>query len=131
MCGEPVDQQLQRRIVEVYPRVCGGTSFSPSRTWTTTGLSPRVRGNPDGRADDQIDHRSIPACAGGTLAVDLTAELVQGLSPRVRGNLTHVLVGWMPARSIPACAGEPVGDQAVAFPDEVYPRVCGGTGRRW
>ena len=30
-------------------------------------------------------------------------------------------------RSIPACAGEPAGNWAGILPNEVYPRVCGGT----
>ena len=50
-----------------------------------SGLSPRVRGNPDAFA---LASRlgSIPARAGGTTARDAARIQVEGLSPRVRGN---------------------------------------------
>ena len=37
-----------RRDDEVYPRVCGGTEKATIPTIEITGLSPRVRGNPQG-----------------------------------------------------------------------------------
>ena len=145
--GEPGAKTERYDVLWVYPRVCGGTAPSTSRTDGFPGLSPRVRGN-------LIDHSnrisaigSIPACAGeprsgaqrtplcrvyprvcgGTDVRASVAARVLGLSPRVRGNpvtdpLPHARQG-----SIPACAGEPDGSAIVLLQGGVYPRVCGGT----
>ena len=48
----------------VYPRVCGGTGYAPTRNISKSGLSPRVRGNPSEIARSRPRRRSIPACAG-------------------------------------------------------------------
>ena len=131
----------------VYPRVCGGTLAMMRRSSLVTGLSPRVRGNPERAIIDGFDVRSIPACAGeptgspragspgqvyprvcgGTAWPASNRRTLQGLSPRVRGNL-----GEMPGRerwagSIPACAGEPMRTPLGTVSMRVYPRVCGGT----
>ena len=55
---------------------------------------------------------------------------VAGLSPRVRGNRRHNGGGFKHWRSIPACAGEPWASRRRPPAPGVYPRVCGGTGRR-
>ena len=62
--GEPVDVTDVRIWVSVYPRVCGGTISRRRTGWPTSGLSPRVRGNPGavGRRLQLVG--SIPACAG-------------------------------------------------------------------
>ena len=86
--------------------MCGGTQAKINGGATMTGLSPRVRGNP------QLDlallplDRSIPACAGepildsapprtgtvyprvcgGTKVAFSVRSAGMGLSPRVRGN---------------------------------------------
>ena len=44
--GEPAQNTRDRCRRRVYPRVCGGTSYSPAPTLNSRGLSPRVRGNP-------------------------------------------------------------------------------------
>ena len=132
---------------KVYPRVCGGTSSRTFLWITSTGLSPRVRGNPKIAGFCLKNGRSIPACAGeprhiagpglpsrvyprvcgGTdFGGPLEAEQ-WGLSPRVRGNHSFGCQYYYPSRSIPACAGEPLGRLHQAIPMEVYPRVCGGT----
>ena len=51
-----------------------------------------------------------------------------GLSPRVRGNHAGDHPPRGDGRSIPACAGEPPADRHGGRYQEVYPRVCGGTG---
>ena len=132
---------------KVYPRVCGGTCVQPGMTSSSSGLSPRVRGNQGQRLDAPADRGSIPACAGepgipmppatrkqvyprvcgGTPTIAPSRCGSSGLSPRVRGNR---LPGGNPcpwAGSIPACAGEPVPARHSRDPDTVYPRVCGGT----
>ena len=103
--GEPHGVSVNRRG-EVYPRVCGGTTYSRHCSSLTDGLSPRVRGNP---------------------AMELHDAPLGGLSPRVRGN-RRVLRLTRSLGSIPACAGEPTGTSLrVAVVVRVYPRVCGGT----
>ena len=145
--GEPLLKVLVMVQFPVYPRVCGGTAATKPSDITSTGLSPRVRGNRTLRNMRRTVRRSIPACAGeplelrtklahsavyprvcgGTRLYSHHVWLNWGLSPRVRGNprsgslRTHIL------RSIPACAGEPAYSIAMAMPREVYPRVCGGT----
>ena len=62
--GEPEGLELAGLPLEVYPRVCGGTTPDTLKRYPPLGLSPRVRGNP------ALNHRrrgglgSIPACAG-------------------------------------------------------------------
>ena len=131
----------------VYPRVCGGTSSSPSSSLASAGLSPRVRGNPawGGKRLDMVG--SIPACAGepgvgrqaaghgwvyprvcgGTPLRWPPYPPARGLSPRVRGNPPPPRPKSAGQRSIPACAGEPVRHRLRQARFAVYPRVCGGT----
>ena len=110
--------------------MCGGTARLLADAHGDAGLSPRVRGNLAGNADNRRAGRSIPACAGeprladprgqraavyprvcgGTVDGGLGARIVRGLSPRVRGNLDIAVQGPQQMRSIPACAGEPLSD---------------------
>ena len=62
--GEPASGTTASRSLRVYPRVCGGTSLVLVGGALETGLSPRVRGNPDREAGARHVHGSIPACAG-------------------------------------------------------------------
>ena len=145
--GEPAPATRRRPPDTVYPRVCGGTSRGLVRLQYRLGLSPRVRGNPNGNIIAPLNSRSIPACAGepslslpiyrsrpvyprvcgGTPAIAPALASSVGLSPRVRGN--PALSGpFVPSvRSIPACAGEPPSLDAGLGGRRVYPRVCGGT----
>jgi len=67
----------------------------------------------------------------GTGRAGSRASLTSGLSPRVRGNLgAHLDRLDMPG-SIPACAGEPRTRHDILVTFWVYPRVCGGTPRRF
>ena len=126
--GEPPARCRRAAFGGVYPRVCGGTRLAIRHTLGSSGLSPRVRGNPRTKAEEIFNARSIPACAGepvsnsvfasaarvyprvcgGTSLAVSSIPLAAGLSPRVRGNLglsrLPILLAW----SIPACAGEPV-----------------------
>ena len=92
--------------------------------------------------------RSIPACAGETLAGagrggtegvyprvcggnrigDGAFLFDRGLSPRVRGKPPHRRRPGAGAGSIPACAGETGVGDSLAHSAQVYPRVCGGNG---
>ena len=62
--GEPFSCRSQGVVVEVYPRVCGGTGTGKGGTAWLTGLSPRVRGNRTESSAWDFSERSIPACAG-------------------------------------------------------------------
>ena len=148
--GEPSIASIAKSMVEVYPRVCGGTDARIDIPRYVDGLSPRVRGN---RLDTSFYPprlRSIPACAGephhgwfavgevsvyprvcgGTQTTTRLRTIAGGLSPRVRGNrrLPRRRAGY--PGSIPACAGEPTGSTNHISPAWVYPRVCGGTEHR-
>ena len=149
--GEPSASLHLLDFVAVYPRVCGGTPSSHSRSMRMSGLSPRVRGNRTRHGLGAVPRRSIPACAGepclkahsvrsqkvyprvcgGTRGTSNDQSNHHGLSPRVRGNLLPVRSMLVLLRSIPACAGEPVGGRPVYSPIPVYPRVCGGTVGFW
>ena len=105
--GEPGKRVTLFALIEVYPRVCGGTVQWPGAPSKSDGLSPRVRGNPTGRFFWTGASGSIPACAGEPTDTTSTARPVKvyprvcggtdssapmidrtrGLSPRVRGNL--------------------------------------------
>ena len=50
--------------VMVYPRVCGGTLLSAVSVISSSGLSPRVRGNHPTQHPRARIVGSIPACAG-------------------------------------------------------------------
>ena len=125
--GEPGSIVAQCAWSEVYPRVCGGTSYPRENRNPVYGLSPRVRGNRQRVGPPDRRPRSIPACAGeprirvpsrpsppvyprvcgGTPSPPVANENPKGLSPRVRGNPPMVFI--------------------VNTPSWVYPRVCGGT----
>ena len=145
--GEPAAIVVLASSDKVYPRVCGGTHQLRLRPGAQPGLSPRVRGNRQRRAEAHRLHRSIPACAGEPVLSSLEQRTVRvyprvcggtntspghrcflaGLSPRVRGNQSsHENRDGMTG-SIPACAGEPGTGRAVGQAHPVYPRVCGGT----
>ena len=67
--GEPRAASQAPPTEGVYPRVCGGTTWSTPGTAVVKGLSPRVRGNPDRRVCVWGGCRSIPACAGEPCAL--------------------------------------------------------------
>ena len=118
------------------------------RQTSAAGLSPRVRGNLSRTRSSLMPLRSIPACAGepgitvtvcllcgvyprvcgGTMPKLADLYPCHGLSPRVRGNPAGLLAAILRWRSIPACAGEPQRYAGGRQPQQVYPRVCGGTG---
>ena len=108
--GEPAALQGKGGQKGVYPRACGGTRSGPSLQVTSSGLSPRVRGNPPLLWRPCARYGSIPARAGepgtpgwptpptpvypracgGTSTTTGAASTVAGLSPRVRGNRRRV-----------------------------------------
>ena len=105
-----------------------------------------MRGKPRQPPRADMANRSIPACAGETLAGagrggkervyprvcggnshgHPPPPSASGLSPRVRGKPNVLPPSPVSAGSIPACAGETIAPDAVARRRRVYPRVCGG-----
>ena len=132
----------------VHPRVCGEHDILPRDRVVPAGPSPRVRGTHAVEHGRVEPGRSIPACAGNTVDLDIpagslsvhprvcgehssrstSARPVVGPSPRVRGTLRDELVGLVPCRSIPACAGNTRRPPAPPCPPPVHPRVCGEHG---
>ncbi len=86
--GEPFTDSGGVTYLTVYPRVCGGTGLILHAGVGETGLSPRVRGNPQLAEERNKTNRSIPACAGEPPRAAGSCMPVTGLSPRVRGNPT-------------------------------------------
>ena len=145
--GEPSAIRISSTLMTVYPRVCGGTSYSATTRSRPEGLSPRVRGNPPAEILLGRVQGSIPACAGepdtacpprlprqvyprvcgGTGGVKRWPGAAAGLSPRVRGNPPAISLPAGGGGSIPACAGEPLPTPCSCRCVRVYPRVCGGT----
>ena len=147
--GEPRVTGEQQRNQQVYPRVYGGTPCAQCADRPSRGLSPRVRGNLTFQPGHAVPVRSIPACTGepSTRRVWTSAATVYprvyggthdclhavqsgiGLSPRVRGNPRPDRARRRRRGSIPACTGEPRPAFQAPKPQEVYPRVYGGTQR--
>ena len=145
--GEPREGIMDKAIIWVYPRVCGGTGRPYPMVLAFYGLSPRVRGNQRPGSARNSTRRSIPACAGepGICRFPVGEKRVyprvcggtarkrqqwcwqRGLSPRVRGNHATDLCALLLIGSIPACAGEPAQRDPKICQKKVYPRVCGGT----
>ena len=145
--GEPSTGPAPESTPPVYPRVGGGTRSTRTRLSSSSGLSPRGRGNPLSSGNRIPGHRSIPAWAGepgsrtrthtrskvyprvggGTSCLTSWSASASGLSPRGRGNPTRKRRKGPCGGSIPAWAGEPSCQRLRAPVSSVYPRVGGGT----
>ena len=148
--GEPSQADRAPGGIRVYPRTCGGTEQQLTEMSQQGGLSPHVRGNRRRDTEAEKVWGSIPAragepcprrapdsrvrvyprtCGGTILSVQIQAAMM-GLSPHVRGNRP---CGCKPPTlegSIPARAGEPRRRACLCRRQGVYPRTCGGTGRK-
>ena len=67
--GEPSPGRPDWQTPPVYPRVCGGTTYSAVSNPRVVGLSPRVRGNQCNGATSAIPNRVYPRVCGGTRVV--------------------------------------------------------------
>ena len=83
--GEPRARHRSKWRARVYPRVCGGTMTLRDSTYTSWGLSPRVRGNPIRVQIQRVRAGSIPACAGEPRAW-IVASFASRVYPRVCGG---------------------------------------------
>ena len=79
----------------VYPRVCGGTTYTSVHSGVTAGLSPRVRGNHMQWLAPKVDARSIPACAGEPVD-GILALVEEEVYPRVCGGTPRHFVLLQP-----------------------------------
>ena len=144
--GEPLCQNRSTPRPMVYPRVCGGTSWLKPGAISSSGLSPRVRGNHSTCRQTLPGTRSIPACAGepaaggsrctgcrvyprvcgGTSTGMSRPHSQAGLSPRVRGNLYVKNFSTSPWGSIPrVCGGTPKAIFETGVLKGLSPRVRG------
>ena len=161
--------------VRFIPACAGNSRWTRFPLPVRRGSSPRVRGTPRrrrrrppsppvhprvcgelsrGRPPRHGASRFIPACAGNSLGVVLSAKRLPGSSPRVRGTPQGGAPAWPQRRFIPACAGNSLaaagwrafgagssprvrGTRNPSRNDQggrsVHPRVCGelwmGSGR--
>ena len=149
--GKPYECGSDASHARVYPRVYGETSSSGMLPVASSGLSPRVRGNPRPCLRLPRPCRSIPACTGkprypriGTGLAEVYPRVYgetprtinlpgsfEGLSPRVRGNRAGRAGRDRYLGSIPACTGKPVGTGRRGWVNGVYPRVYGETADRY
>ena len=126
--GEPAQRTFRPGLRRVYPRERGGTSILNTDCTSSTGLSPRARGNPRYPTWGTVLTGSIPASAGepsassrkasargvyprergGTSWKCWTRRPSMGLSPRARGNRQRRQREEARVGSIPASAGEPL-----------------------
>ncbi len=77
-----------------------------------------------------LQSRVYPRVCGGNIDGEAQQMAREGLSPRVRGKHWYLCIKSFISRSIPACAGETSIDYGINIAEAVYPRVCGGNGRR-
>ena len=113
-------------------------AWADRRDWWSSGnriptrrlcLLPTCVGEPADYQDYCFAHSVYPRVCGGTLQTSDGSTFVEGLSPRVRGNRCGSSGLRQIDGSIPACAGEPMAAPFRTCAKEVYPRVCGGTGK--
>ena len=83
--GEPRIAPEITAMARVYPRGCGGTSTNGTRSPTSAGLSPRVRGNHQLLPSHCVSRRSIPAGAGEPPCITV-GQSSTGVYPRGCGG---------------------------------------------
>ena len=108
-----------------------GNRHQPRYRNASRGSIPACAGEPAGRSGGHSRTTVYPRVCGGTFVSSGAVTYVHGLSPRVRGNRGDAIPIRYPLGSIPACAGEPKSKFSPENVGTVYPRVCGGTCRRW
>ena len=145
--GKPPAHTRESAGEGVYPRACGETRSSGSKQTHCKGLSPRMRGNPEGsdapapgsgsipahagkprwRPSGRSPTRVYPRACGETLVSLVLIHALRGLSPRMRGNRGEDGTTTLEDGSIPAHAGKPWPRPGSPAPSRVYPRACGET----
>ena len=143
--GEPRIALQLTNLLEVYPRVCGGTWTAYTHPWPGWGLSPRVRGNlllqpatnrycgsipacagePSATCENPSAHAVYPRVCGGTELGTSQQPARPGLSPRVRGtSIMHIGHQHPPGLS-PRVRGNQVRVPDIRAPDRSIPACAG------
>ena len=132
----------------VHPRACGEQRRAGPGAASDPGSSPRMRGTVTGDDRRLMDKRFIPAHAGNSSAVVMSATgfsvhpracgeqtrrqslhaLYVGSSPRMRGTDWELWHSTQRPRFIPAHAGNRVPGRVCPFDLAVHPRACGEQG---
>ena len=94
------------------------------------GSIPAGAGEPRHRETLGAIGRVYPRGCGGAFETMHNRDRDLGLSPRVRGSQLATDIVSRIMRSIPAGAGEPVSSPGSTVSTKVYPRGCGGAGRK-
>ena len=136
---------VRQAMDAVYPRRCGEHDIKANIASEHFGLSPQVRGTRCRKPWPSKPGRFIPAGAGNTraLAVSAMPDAVyprrcgehaliaaihfseDGLSPQVRGTPPQNCLQVVQVRFIPAGAGNTGGVDDSLVTGTVYPRRCG------
>ena len=105
--GEPHRRLSLTDVCGVYPRGCGGTPPEGTSSGTTSGLSPRMRGNHAGPGRRVPPARSIPADAGEPLSANRLNSLNCQIA-RVETQRTYFrFTSKMPSASTMVLGGDP------------------------
>ena len=125
--GEPSAATVATPIIRVYPRAGGGTDVNPVNACSSTGLSPRRRGNPRRPLPPGGHRGSIPAQAGEPATGTSTCRSSR-VYPRAGGGTTNAARGYTNAMGLsPRRRGNPGPNGNSSRPPRVYPRAGGGT----
>ena len=128
LTGKPRSRRAAPSACRVYPRAYGETQIEARGALGMSGLSPRLRGNPDRGARRPRHVGSIPALTGKPVGgggsfsvaevypraygetdlVNRSVPIAVGLSPRLRGNPNALISQPTGRRSIPALTGKPL-----------------------
>ena len=148
--GDPCQSAAAFAILTVYPRLRGGSVNWQCWAQSGCGLSPPTRGIRLRIALFGALDRSIPAYAGDPPIAGAASNKRQvyprlrggsecgahrlqagaGLSPPTRGIPKPILYTRLTKGSIPAYAGDPSRLYQCLSPNEVYPRLRGGSSHR-
>ena len=132
-------------VIPVYPRWRGELMKCRNVNFSSGGLSPLARGTRSNKFTNQIKFRFIPAGAGNSFPLSVSADAVPvyprwrgeldwlsgcvtravGLSPLARGTLTEPRPYVMQIRFIPAGAGNSRRRRSGWPSPAVYPRWRG------
>ena len=123
--GKTARRARGRGVVPAHPRVGGENTMLTPETWALVGSSPRGRGKRPASVYLVVFIGLIPAWAGKTTGVALSATETGGSSPRGRGKRSLVLPASWSMRLIPAWAGKTEAGDEKGSTFEAHPRVGG------
>ena len=122
--GESMNIKAIDRILEVYPRVCGGIRSKSLKCSSAKGPSPRLRGNHGQLSSNDLRSRSIPACAGESASETLNPSPFTA-HPRVCGGVPSIIQPFLSDGVHPRVCGGVEQTAPQGKSTGVHPRVCG------